>query len=111
MSLGDAFFACKAGPTGTLAFTTSSTAAHRMLTEIPGPTLIQLFSDQDVYVRQGASNMDAADSNDFLLLANTYWTLVIEAERENYLRVIGASASGTLRMTNISNLRLTPRSA
>ncbi len=112
MSLRDAYYAAKLGPAGTLAFTNgASTAAHRVLTEIAGPTLVMLMSTQDVHLEQGKSDMDAAATTSFLLLANTYWAMLIESESDNYLRAYGASADGSLVISNITNLRLTPRSA
>lgn len=67
------------------------------------PTMVMLLATQDCYIKVGSSAAAAVTTNDFLLLANTYMPVLIETAENAYVTRMGASASGTLKATNVTD--------
>lgn len=113
MGLYDSYYASKAGKSGTLAFNAAGGASVRVETvsNIGARVSLLIFSDVDVYLRQGGSTVTASTS-EFLLLANTFWPVLVENINDVWIAAIAVGAStGTLKITCVSDLNTQPNSA
>lgn len=66
--------------------------------EQAGPMTFLVYCDQDVYLRQGGSTVEA-DADDFLLKGDGYVKITVNSAADAYLAALQVSAAGTLRVT------------
>jgi len=108
MAALNSFWSSKFGATGIYTFTTGLGAALAMIPGTPpGSTSFLLYASQDVYLRQGPAGI-AATTADFLLKAGTPWPILIESILDNFISARGVNAAGTLKITNTTDLHITP---
>jgi hypothetical protein len=69
------------------------------------PVFFIVFTNQDVYLRQGpATGPIDATTSDFLLMANTYGKVTVTSLQDNSISALRVSTNGTLRCTNNSGV-------
>lgn len=107
MSLIDSYSASKISQTSALAYNNVVSTVNIFSLSVSGglqiPILFVLRSTSNVYLRQSRTQQ-AATSTDFLLLANTYWPLLIENQNDGYLSLLRETTNGTLFLTLVNQI-------
>jgi len=107
----EAYAASKIGNTITKNFLTASwTTATAVITDlIKAPVLLVIYTDEDLYVAQGAIDMadPALDISGYLagiIKADSYWPIVVESDADRYVKLRGVTSNGQARFTNTTYL-------
>ena len=109
MSLDREYSTSKIGATRKKAYTTGATVNVELVTYTSNavfvPASFAVKFSQGAYVRQSSTNTAPADMTlEFEASTSYVWRVDVDTPQERYLHMRGISASGTVKITDISKV-------